>query len=112
MTAVSDARVTGQAGQDSYSFAAAPGGLPVLGHTLPLLRDPLEFLKSLPSRGDLIGLRLGPKRAYLAAHPGLAMRVLLEARTFDKGGPLFETYLECFENIWAAARHYQAAENS
>lgn len=29
-----------------------------------------------------------------------------------QGGPLFETYLECFENIWAAARPYQAAEES
>ena len=29
-----------------------------------------------------------------------------------QGGPLFETYLECFENIWAAARPYQEAEGS
>ncbi len=76
--------------QGSYSLAAAPGALPVLGHVLPLLRNPLDFLTSLPSRGDLIELRFGPRRAYLAAHPELALHVLLEARTFDKGGPLFE----------------------
>ncbi len=90
MTAVSDAPACPHQSQHSYSIAAAPGPLPVLGHALPLWRKPLEFLTSLPSRGDLIELRLGPKRAYLAAHPDLAMQVLLDARTFDKGGPLFE----------------------
>jgi cytochrome P450 len=45
----------------------APGGLPVIGHVLPLLRDPLGFLVSLPGRGDLVQIRIGP---YLLHHHG------------------------------------------
>ena len=32
------------------SIAIAPGALPLLGHLVPLLRDPLVFLASLPGR--------------------------------------------------------------
>ena len=85
-----DAPVPAPAGPRTYTVGLAPGGLPLLGHALPLRRRPLEFLRSLPARGDLVELRLGPRRAYLACHPDLAMQVLLESRTFDKGGPLFE----------------------
>lgn len=68
-----------------------PGGaVPVLGHALPLLRHPLRFLETLPPDADLVEIRLGPKRAFLAHHPELVHRVLTESRTFDKGGPLFE----------------------
>ncbi|MEU9092120.1 cytochrome P450 [Streptomyces sp. NPDC048428] len=74
----------------TYRVATAPGAVPALGHALQLWRRPLEFLEDLPARGDLVEIRLGPKKAYLACHPDLVMRVLLEARTFDKGGPLFE----------------------
>jgi pentalenene oxygenase len=50
----------------------------------------LEFLASLPAYGDLVEVRLGPRRAYLACHPELVQQVLRESRTFDKGGPLFD----------------------
>lgn len=68
----------------------APGGLPLLGHALPMQRRPLEFLSSLSARGDLVEIRLGPRRVHLICHPELALRVLTDARTFDKGGPLFD----------------------
>ncbi|MFF7977393.1 cytochrome P450 [Streptomyces sp. NPDC007905] len=68
----------------------APGRLPVLGHAVPLLRRPLEFLTSLPALGDLVEVRLGPLRAFLVCRPELVQQVLLKPRTFDKGGPLFE----------------------
>ncbi|CAM5520933.1 cytochrome P450 [Streptomyces aurantiogriseus] len=70
--------------------AIAPGRLPVLGHAVPLLRRPLRFLTSLPSHGDLVEVRLGPLRAYLVCRPELVQQVLLDPRTFDKGGPLFD----------------------
>ncbi|GAA2594852.1 hypothetical protein GCM10010399_26780 [Dactylosporangium fulvum] len=72
------------------TFAVAPGALPVLGHALQLWRRPLQFLRSLPAHGDLVEIRLGSKPAYLACHPDVVMQVLLDSRTFDKGGPLFE----------------------
>ncbi|MFC5760936.1 cytochrome P450, partial [Actinacidiphila bryophytorum] len=74
----------------TWRVAVANGAVPVLGHALHLWRRPLEFLAGLPGQGDLVEIRLGPKKAYLACHPDLVMQVLLEARTFDKGGPLFE----------------------
>jgi cytochrome P450 len=68
----------------------APGAVPVLGHALQLWRRPLEFLEQLPTDADLVEIRIGPKRAYLAHQPELAQQVLADSRTFDKGGPLFE----------------------
>lgn len=74
----------------AWRVRTAPGALPLLGHALPLRRDPLGFLASLPAHGDLVEVRLGPRPAYLVCHPELVQRVLSDARTFDKGGPLFE----------------------
>jgi cytochrome P450 len=76
--------------QESFTSGAAPGRVPVLGHVLKLWRRPLDFLISLPSYGDLVEFRLGPRRAYIACHPKLVQQVLRDSRTFDKGGPLFE----------------------
>jgi cytochrome P450 len=78
------------AGRRSWTAATAPGGLPLLGHALQMWRRPRDFITSLAGVGDLVELRFGPRRAYLACDPGLAVRVLQEARIFDKGGPLFE----------------------
>ncbi|MGH3822784.1 MAG: cytochrome P450 [Pseudonocardiaceae bacterium] len=73
-----------------YSFAVAPGGVPVIGHVLHLWRRPLQFLSSLPALGDLVQIKLGSRKAYLACHPEVVTQVLVDSRTFDKGGPLFE----------------------
>jgi cytochrome P450 len=74
----------------TWKVVTPRGSVPVLGHALPLWRRPLEFLAALPADADLVEIRLGPKRAFLAHHPQLVHRVLTESRTFDKGGPLFE----------------------
>ncbi|WP_338700411.1 cytochrome P450 [Streptomyces sp. Q6] len=71
-------------------YAVAPGALPLLGHAVPLARRPLEFLTGLPRYGDLVEVRLGRRPAVMVCHPDLIKRVLLEPRTFDKGGPLFD----------------------
>ncbi|MGH3829630.1 MAG: cytochrome P450 [Pseudonocardiaceae bacterium] len=68
----------------------APGALPLLGHTLSLLRNPLRFLASLPAHGDLVGIRIGPIEAIVVCTPELILQVLLNDRVFDKGGPLFD----------------------
>jgi cytochrome P450 len=85
MTLVAD-----KSSQDSFTYGAAPGGLPLLGHVLPLWRRPLQFVTGLPAAGDLVEFRIGPRRAYIACHLELAHQVLRDSRTFDKGGPLFE----------------------
>ena len=36
---------------------AAPGAIPLLGHTLSMIRDPLAFMTSLGDHGDLVRRR-------------------------------------------------------
>jgi cytochrome P450 len=74
----------------AWKAVKAPGAIPVLGHALPLWRHPLRLLENLPPDADLVEIRIGPKRAYLAHQPELAQQLLADSRTFDKGGPLFE----------------------
>jgi pentalenene oxygenase len=54
-------------------------------------RRPLEFLRTLSAHGDLVEIRLGVKRVYVACHPDVVRQMLQDPRTFDKGGPLFDT---------------------
>ncbi|SDM74583.1 cytochrome P450 [Allokutzneria albata] len=67
----------------------APGALPLLGHALTLLRDPLRFIGSLAEHGDLVHVRFGPLRAVVVCDPELAHQVITNERVFDKEGPLW-----------------------
>ena len=87
------------------SIATAPGGLPLLGNLVPLLRDPLGLLRSLPEHGDLVRVRLGPFSAILVCDPGLTRHVLLDDQTFDKGGPYFDRGREVVGNGLATCPH-------
>jgi cytochrome P450 len=69
---------------------SAPGALPLLGHTLSLLRNPWRFFASLPDHGDLVGIRIGPIEAIVVCAPELIRQVLLNDHVFDKGGPVFD----------------------
>lgn len=80
------------------SIATAPGALPLLGHLVRLLRDPLGFVRSLPQHGDLVRIRLGPFEATMVCDPGLIHQVLLDDQTFDKGGPVFDRAREAIGN--------------
>ncbi|MBY8886990.1 cytochrome P450 [Streptomyces sp. PTM05] len=68
----------------------APHALPLLGHILPLLRDPLDFLLSLHAQGDLVRIRIGPVPAVVVCEPRLTWDVLRNDRVFDKGGAFFD----------------------
>ncbi|MDT3399303.1 cytochrome P450 [Streptomyces sp. B1866] len=85
----------------------APGAVPVLGHGVPLLRDPLRFLSSLPACGDMVRIRIGPMEALMVCDPELARQVLLDDRTFDKGGPLFDRGREALGNGLTTCPHSQ-----
>ncbi len=87
------------------SAPVAPGGLPLFGHLLPLLRDPLAFLTSLPAHGDLVQIRLGPAAATVVCDPELTRQVLIDDRTFDKGGPLFSRLREVLGDGLATCPH-------
>jgi cyclooctat-9-en-7-ol 5-monooxygenase len=94
---------TGADSGRSWSTGTAPGALPLIGHALKLWRRPLEFLASLPAHGDLVEIRLGPSRAYLACHPELVRHVLLHPRVFDKGG-LFDKARQLLGNSLSVSR--------
>ena len=68
-----------------------PGGLPLLGHAVDLLRRPLEFVERLRDTGGVVRFDLGPRPSYLDSTPELVREVLItKSHCFDKGGPLFK----------------------
>ncbi|MFE0522998.1 cytochrome P450 [Streptomyces sp. NPDC058954] len=91
--------------QADCSFVIAPGALPLLGHTLRFLRDPLRFLRSLPDFGDVVTIRLGPVGAVVVCAPELVRQVLVDDRTFDKGGFLFDRSREFLGNGLGTCLH-------
>ncbi|MBO8191462.1 cytochrome P450 [Streptomyces oryzae] len=64
----------------------APGRLPLLGHVLPLLRRPLDFVQSLRSTGDLVRVDLGTLPVYFVTSADLTHELLVtKARYVEKG---------------------------
>lgn len=80
----------------SETVPVAPGGLPVVGHAVKALRDPRGFLRSLPAHGDMIRISVGPLKAVMVCDPELTSQILLNDRTYDKGGLLFDRASEVF----------------
>lgn len=81
-----------------YTLTRASGALPLLGHAVRLVRDPLGFLASLPGQGDLVEVKLGPVHAYVACHAELVHQVLVNDRVFDKGGAFSDNARKVFGN--------------
>ncbi len=68
------------------SVPVAPGRLPFLGHTLPLLRKRFEFTANLRGQGDLVEIYLGPMRSLFVTSPQLMHQILVtDAPKFHKG---------------------------
>ncbi|GGX83623.1 bifunctional albaflavenone monooxygenase/terpene synthase [Streptomyces anandii] len=68
----------------------AGGAVPVLGHGLKLVRDPLGFMSQLRDHGDVVRLRLGPKTVYAVTTPTLTGAVALSP-DYIISGPLWES---------------------
>ncbi|MEU0332625.1 cytochrome P450 [Streptomyces sp. NPDC006193] len=68
----------------------ARGAVPVLGHGLKLVRDPLAFMSALRDHGDVVRLRLGPKTVYAVTTPELTGALALDPG-FIIAGPLWES---------------------
>ncbi|MEU2718779.1 cytochrome P450 [Streptomyces sp. NPDC007205] len=90
-----------------YTFGSAPRALPLLGHASHLLRDPYAFLASLSQHGDLVRIQLGAHQAIVVCHPELTHQLLVDDRTFDKGGPLVDRGRELFGDSLAICRYAQ-----
>ncbi|MFI6459120.1 cytochrome P450 [Streptomyces sp. NPDC050538] len=70
---------------------SATEALPILGHALPMWRDPMPFLLRQHTRASVVRLRLGPKPVHLLTDPALVRRALVtEPQRFDKGGPFVD----------------------
>lgn len=70
----------------------APGGVPLLGHAVQLVRRPLEFVDALRAQGEVVRIQLGPSPAYVVTTPELTRTVLVtEAKSFPKGGPIIDS---------------------
>lgn len=72
------------------SIPLARASVPILGHGLRFLADPLGFISSLYVNGDMARVRLGPLTVVVVGDPELTRAVLLDDRTFDRGGPLYD----------------------
>ncbi|GEM33161.1 cytochrome P450 [Nocardia neocaledoniensis NBRC 108232] len=92
------------------SIRVAPGAVPVLGHAIPLLRDPIKFLATLPSYGDLVVVRIGGSAAIVVCDPELTRRVLHDDRTFDKGGALYDRARDAAGNNVITCPHAEHRE--
>ncbi|MFE0175870.1 cytochrome P450 [Streptomyces sp. NPDC059002] len=90
------------------ALPVAPKALPLVGHLIPLLRNPLEFLNSLPPHGDLVRIQLGPVPLVMICDPELTRQALVDDRVFDKGGPIFDRVREVVGNDGLASCPYSA----
>jgi cytochrome P450 len=85
-------------------IGTAPGSLPLAGHVMSLLFRPLEFLKTLPSLGDLAKIKIGLSEVYVPCNPALFRQILKNPEVCDKGGLLYERAREVGGNGLVTAR--------
>jgi cytochrome P450 len=76
----------------------APGRLPLLGHTLPMLRRRWEFTAGLRYHGDVVRVDLGTMRTYFVANPRLVHELLTVKGSLFRKGVLFDKVLPIFGN--------------
>ncbi|MEV8374993.1 cytochrome P450 [Kribbella sp. NPDC056861] len=89
----------------AHPVPIAPKARPLLGHLLSLGRDPLDFLRSLPSQGDLAWVKFGPIRVLIACSAETTHELLVDDRTFDKGGAIFDRVREVTGNGLGTCPH-------
>ncbi|GAA3722226.1 cytochrome P450 [Streptomyces tremellae] len=64
----------------------APGGLPLLGHVMPLLRDRLAFIRELRAYGPAVRVTFGPKKMTVINSPEMIHEMLtVKSGQFTKG---------------------------
>jgi pentalenene oxygenase len=89
----------------TFTSGTAPSALPLVGHGLKLRSRLLEFLESLPRHGDVVKIMLGTQPAYVVCHPDLVQKILVDDRTYEKGGPQIEKLREFIGVGLASAPH-------
>ncbi|WP_054811222.1 cytochrome P450 [Nocardia arizonensis] len=90
---------------DAIPFA--PGRRPFVGHAPAFLDDPIGFVSSLPAYGKLCRIQLGPTAIVVVGDRELIRGVLLDDRTYDKGGPFYERSRDVAGNGLGSCPHHQ-----
>jgi cytochrome P450 len=72
------------------SIPEAPKAWPVLGHLVPMLGRPLEFLPAMAEYGDVVKVRFGRLPVYVATHPNAVLDVLVPGDLAYTRGRIFE----------------------
>lgn len=89
------------------SIPVARGALPVIGHAVRILADPLNFFSSLTGQGDLVKIKLGPVETVVVCDPELVQEALVKDRIFDKGGFFYDEVRRVTGNGLASCPHGQ-----
>ncbi|MFD0407922.1 cytochrome P450 [Kitasatospora sp. NPDC127116] len=74
----------------NLAVPCAPGRLPLLGHLLPLLTDPLPFLQSLADHGPVVRIHLWRRPVHVLTEPELVHRLLVEDAAKTEKGFVFD----------------------
>ncbi|GAA4430775.1 cytochrome P450 [Actinokineospora soli] len=80
------------------SVPVAPGRLPLLGHSIPLLRERHAFTGALREHGDVVRLDLGTVRTYFVTNPRLVHELLVTKGSSFRKGALFDKFRPIFGN--------------
>ncbi|MFD3997603.1 cytochrome P450 [Streptomyces sp. NPDC058548] len=67
----------------------APGRVKLLGHLPRLARDPIGYLGSLSSVGEVVGLRIANRPVYVVTSPELVRALLVEHASVCTRGSIF-----------------------
>ncbi|XVS61484.1 cytochrome P450 [Actinosynnema sp. CA-299493] len=76
----------------------APGRLPVLGHTVSMLRRRHLFTALLRNHGDVVRIDLGTMRTYFVTNPRLVHELLVTKGSSFRKGALFDRFQPIFGN--------------
>ena len=80
------------------SVPVAPGRLPLLGHTVSMLRHRHLFTALLRNHGDIVRIDLGTMRTYFVTNPRLVHELLVTKGSSFRKGALFDRFRPIFGN--------------
>ncbi|WP_063726236.1 cytochrome P450 [Nocardia brasiliensis] len=72
------------------SIPEPPGAWPLLGHVVPMVRRPLEFLPAAARYGTVVRVRFGRLPVYIVTHPDTVREVLVPGDVNYARGRIFE----------------------
>ncbi|MCS7475802.1 cytochrome P450 [Umezawaea endophytica] len=80
------------------SVPVAPGRLPLLGHTVQMLRRRNDFTADLRNHGDIVRIDLGTMPTYFVTNPHVVHELLVQKGASFRKGALFDKFQPVFGN--------------